>query len=553
MEAAREGEAQQDVAEERARAEMLARGVRAIQTTAAGGFPQYAAERLKIKDKSGKLIPFILNSAQMYVHRRAEEQRDRTGKVRRVLLKGRQMGLSTYVNGRGYYKTTRQIGQNAFILAHDLPTTGKLFTMVKTFHDFMDERLKPTVGKSNEKELLFTRLRGGYAVGTAKEGATGRGTTVQFFHGSEVAFWRAASEIMTGVFQAVGGVEGTEVWLESTANGAGFFKSMVQAARKGETDFELDFLPWFWDPGYTTQPAEIPRDFEDELSVADREYQAAYGLTLGQMHWRSKKIAEFTATEGGSVEAGTAKFGQEYPATIEEAFVGEAEDAFIRAIPVVLARKRWREWLEQHGGDRPVGYGKKVMGIDPSFQGSDKFTLWMRQGRVAWKAGGWQRATIQQSLSRCLLIFEKEQPDEIFIDASNGGSLFDLLSAHEVWGPRIVPVLFGDPADEPDRHYNKRCEMWSRTREWLQELPGAILEDREDIQADLTGVPKVPDTTGNRTKLMSKDQMRAKKLPSPDDGDGLCLTFAYPSIQMSYRGGAAGMGRREEVFHGDGM
>jgi hypothetical protein len=87
-------------------------------------------------------------------------------------------------------------------------------------------------------------------------------------------------------------------------------------------------------------------------------------------------------------------------------------------------------------------------------------------------------------------------------------------------------------SDEPERHFNKKAEMWWRMREWLTEQPQCLLEDIDAIQSDLTSVrPKREQR--NRTKLESKDEMAARGVPSPDDGDALALTFAYPSSPVS--------------------
>lgn len=499
-----------------------------IQQAAAGGFPGFAREHLKILDKSGNQLPLILNRAQRYVHDMAEAQLARRGYVRIIVLKGRQMGVSTMILGRGYFKTTRKRGQKAYILSHEVKSTEHLFNdIVKYYHEHVDRRFRPHVAKSNDTRLEFDRMNGGYVVGTAKSGDTGRSITAQFFHGSEVAFWPQSSDIAAGVMQAIGTVEGTEIWLESTGNGIGnYFHVMVQLARKGENDFEVAFCPWYWAPEYETRADLIPDDFEQELTVDDQQYQEIHGLSRGQMYWRHRKIGEFMASEDGTREGGQLKFQQEYPATIEEAFLGDNANAFIRAQPIILARRAWREEHERTGA-RPVGRGQKILGLDPSYTGPDKFSIWARQGRVAYWCASWQKQKNQVSLGRCLIVFEREHPDIVFMDVGNtGGPLYDDLCETK-WGNIIVPVLFGDPADEPERYYNKRAEMWARGRGWLIENPQTMLEDRDDIQADLTSVQTARNAKPNQVKLESKDDMRKRGLPSPDDGDAFCLTFAY--------------------------
>jgi hypothetical protein len=530
-------------------------GIRALRLVAAGGLPQYCAERVTIKDKSGSIRPFVLNRAQMYVHGLAEQQILTRGYVRLIVLKGRQMGLSTYIVVRGYYKNTRRTGQQAYIMAHELKATANLFDMVKNVHDRMDQRLKPALGRSNANELIFPGLGGKYVVGTAKSGETGRSLTVQFFHGSECAFWQAAKQIIAGLLQTIGVMPGTEVWLESTANGVGnFFHGAVQAARKRSTDFELAFCPWYWDPLYETPAERVPESFGRTLTLEDREYMAVHALSMGQMHWRASKTAEFRMSEG-SDESASAKFAQEYPATVEEAFTGDQEGSFIKAVPVMMARKAWREFVESNMGEKPRGLGPVRMGIDPSYTGGDGFRIWCRQGRVAWRAAAWSKKRTRESLSLILAACEKEQPDEIFIDVgNNGGPLYDLL-VETPWASRVVPVLFGDDADEPERHQNKRCEMWYRMRMWLGERPQPMLEDMDEIQADLTGVLTRRDEVGNRTKLESKDDIRARlgKDSSPDDGDALGLTFAYPSGGPSSKGKSKAPNPKRDSYLGVGM
>ena len=85
--------------------------------------PMYAAECLKIKAKSGETIPLRFNRAQTYLHTRLEEQRQRTGKVRTILLKGRQAGFSTAIGARFYHCTSLTKGIQTFILTHEQDAT----------------------------------------------------------------------------------------------------------------------------------------------------------------------------------------------------------------------------------------------------------------------------------------------------------------------------------------------------------------------------------------------------------------------------------------------
>src|ERR1700682_3923681 len=98
---------------------------------------------LFIKDKRGDLIPFRFNTAQKFLHARLEAQLAAKGWVRALVLKGRQLGGSTYINARFYHKAARTPGRSVFILSHEGKTTDKLFDMVRRFQDNVHPALRP--------------------------------------------------------------------------------------------------------------------------------------------------------------------------------------------------------------------------------------------------------------------------------------------------------------------------------------------------------------------------------------------------------------------------
>src|SRR3954451_21645083 len=77
----------------------------ATQICRNGGRPEinylvFAAQHLRIRTKSGAIRPFVLNRAQRFIHDKLKAQNTDIGKVRALILKGRQQGCSTYVAGR---------------------------------------------------------------------------------------------------------------------------------------------------------------------------------------------------------------------------------------------------------------------------------------------------------------------------------------------------------------------------------------------------------------------------------------------------------------------
>jgi len=279
-------------------------------------FEIYAEVNLKIKTKEGKIYPLEFNDPQKYIHAQLQKQLSETGKIRALLLKGRQQGASTYTEGRFYWRTSTGFGKQAYILTHEQAATDNLFIMAKRYHDNANDKLKPSVGASNAKELLFNKLDSGYKVGTAGSRAVGRSGTIQFFHGSEIAFWNNADEHFAGVLQCVpdgNDSDGTEVILESTANGVGgkFYDLWIEAIA-GKNDYIAVFVPWFWSKEYRKSAIDfVPTP--DELKK-----QVLYGVDNEQLAWRRSKITEL----------GNDLCNQEYPYCWEEAFLSTGRTVF---------------------------------------------------------------------------------------------------------------------------------------------------------------------------------------------------------------------------------
>jgi hypothetical protein len=476
-------------------------------------FPHYADRCLRIRTKSGAVLPLTLNRAQRYIHERLEAQRAKTGKVRALLLKARQQGFSTYIGGRFYWRATHHRGLQVFILTHEQDATDNLFGMAQRFHEHCPELVRPHTGASNAKELYFDKLDSGYSVGTAGSKAVGRSKTVQLFHGSEVAFWPNAASHFAGVVQAIPDLPGTEIVLESTANGlGGEFHERWQMAEAGVGDYEAIFVPWFWSDEYQRQ---VPDGFE--LDAEELEYAKAHSLTLEQMAWRRAKVAELKDP---------LLFKQEYPATAQEAFQTTGHDSFIKPEVVLKARKAELQ-----------PFGPLVVGVDPKRDGSDRFAIAWRQGRKVLKVDS-DPAPIDtiRAASKLKAILDEDQPVKMFIDAGGGAGIYDVL-VDWGYGSKVVLVSFASSPITPQKldddgkpmagYANRRAEMWGLSKEWLEDEGGADIPDRDSLQADACA-PKYRRDTNQRLLLESKDEMKRRQIRSPDEWDSIALTFAEP-------------------------
>jgi hypothetical protein len=137
--------------------------------------------------------------------------------------------------------------------------------------------------------------------------------------------------------------------------------------------------------------------------------------------------------------------------------------------------------------------------------------------------------------SRIMELVHSHSPDAVFVDSTGiGWGVYDRLN--QLGCPNLVGVDFGSGADRTDaanataRYANKRAEMWGFVKDWLK--VGCLPDDR-DLAADLTGVEYGYDAA-DAILLERKDDMRRRHLASPDDGDALALTFAYPVIRRDW-------------------
>ena len=477
-------------------------------------FDYYARNCLTIRPKTGKVESFRLNRAQLYIHGRLEAQKAETGRVRALILKGRQQGCSTYVGGRFYHVTTWNKGLRTFILTHEDAATQNLFEMVNRFHEHCPEQVRPSTSAANAKELFFDALDSGYKVGTAGTKGVGRSSTIQLFHGSEVAFWPHAETHAAGVLQAVPDVAGTEVILESTANGLGnFFHAKWQDAERGLGDFIAIFVPWFWQDEYQKEP---PDGFV--LTEEEGKYKALYELSDSHMAWRRAKIADLNDA---------ALFKQEYPATAAEAFQMSGHDSYIK--PEIVAAARKAECQES---------GPLVIGLDPARFGVDSSAMAWRRGRKVSKVVRRNKLSTMECAGWAKQVIDADKPARMFIDVGGlGAGVYDRL-VEMGYGAIVRAVNFGSAPLEPpkfDAHgrelgggpLNRRAEMWMASRVALEQEGGFDIPDDDALQSDACG-PGYKYDSNTRLVLEKKDDMVRRGAASPDGWDAVVLTFAEP-------------------------
>ncbi len=319
---------------------------------------------VRIKDhNTSRIVPLTLNTSQMIIRAVANKQLQESGRVRCLVLKSRRVGASTYIEARFYRNATLHTNHNAFIVAHEEDSTATLFRMAR----LMQERnpYAPQTRYSSAQELVFDTPSGKghkseYRLATAKNVDAGRAQGLHDLHGSEVSVWPDAEQLLSGLLQAIPPPPAhTEVFLESTAKGYGnYFQREVfscyaegrypyyvqdgitYAWRSPDSDYVLIFIPWFVHELYT-MPFETDTEREAfgksvEAKVFDRDamqwvdskakvLRDRFNLTLEQLHWRQWCI-------DNNCQHREEIFEQEYPSTVEEAFLSQGLNYFGRQL-----------------------------------------------------------------------------------------------------------------------------------------------------------------------------------------------------------------------------
>lgn len=274
-------------------------------------------------------------------------------KQRRVIvLKARQLGFSTLIQGTGYSLLRSQENYRCVTISHQGDATERLYDKSVTFlaHDIA----RPPMKRNRTGAMEFADTHSSHYIGTAGSKTFGRGDTLHYIHASEVAFWDDPETLMTGLLEALT-MDGF-VFAESTPNGIGgyFYRLWQEAPQNGWLPL---FYPWWWEGAYrlsVADPDEILPYREDEKYLVER-----YGLTIEQIAWRRDKILTLKHL-----------FLQEYPEDPETCFLSSGLPYFDSMVLRDIERNTIKEPLREDRGLRvwqePVPGRDYVVGSDVS-------------------------------------------------------------------------------------------------------------------------------------------------------------------------------------------
>lgn len=291
-------------------------------------FPEKLIELVFIVvDKNQKTMPFFLNEVQhdfIDTLNKAIEDYD-AGKIPEIsilVLKGRQQGFTTLITA--YQLACSILNRNfqGFTLADESSNVEAIFQNKAKFpYAQLPEALKPTEKFNNRRQLLFEKINSSWAVDTATKDV-GRSRTVNFFHGSECAFWKDGIAPIQGALGEAFTKNCIKIY-ESTANGYNDYQKMWDSGVHINCFYE-----WWRTKEYRLNFSneEIKQEFlefitsrNDWINERLQWLKDEKHLEPEQLYWYWNKYDKYLNKD---------LIKQEYPCTPKEAFLLSGKNVF---------------------------------------------------------------------------------------------------------------------------------------------------------------------------------------------------------------------------------
>ena len=273
---------------------------------------------IKIADKTGKTVPFILTNEQRAFVNGLEHKN--------IVSKSRQLGLSVVTCALALRECVVSPNKTCILISHSQESTNKVFEKLKNMYYSLPEWLRPKTIMNNRQALQFTN---GSSITCATSGNkdVGRGATINgICHLSEFAMWKRQDEQIQSVMQAC--TDSATIIIESTTKGYNKFSEMYLQARNKENDFKPFFFNFIngrelFEPQYKQAVKTYMKLHDGEMLTEDEydeeeKHLATLGMTPDQAVWRRSKIAE------SSLDA----FHEEFPSTFEESVLSTGASVF---------------------------------------------------------------------------------------------------------------------------------------------------------------------------------------------------------------------------------
>jgi hypothetical protein len=186
------------------------------------------------------------------------------------------------------------------------------------------------------------------------------------------------------------------------------------------------------------------------------------------------------------------------------------------------------EWVAKayglHLRDEQFNFAPVIIGVDNAWEGLNKTVITLRQGLMCKILSVIPKNSDDTVVAGIVAGFDDQyHADAVFIDMGYGTGIYSY--GKHLGRKHWHLVAFGGDSSNPG-YLNKRMEMWAGIKDWLKN-GGSVPPDKR-LAADLSGPNYYTHIRTGKTMLEKKSDMEQRGLSSPDYGDSLALTFAFP-------------------------
>jgi len=242
-----------------------------------------------------------------------------------IVLKARQIGMSTAAEDYIFASAWLASGQNNIVVSHVKSSGEYLFDICTMLYDNLPLEMQKPLDYRTKGLLRFSNPhRSAIRVGTAEDKELFSSQRVHRAHLSEFAKWSSPKKPYVAVMQCVPNISQSLVLIEFTAVDTGVMAQQMWDAANSEegSDYRPIFYSWKNHKRYT-----IPLATNEKLILTPQEFQhqQRHNLSDSQAKWmvRVKK---------NQCHNDMQLFQQEYPATPQEAWIAQGQSYFNVAV-----------------------------------------------------------------------------------------------------------------------------------------------------------------------------------------------------------------------------
>lgn len=296
----------------------------------AGHPDQFIEKYCKIRTKvpGAPIQPLVMKPGQKQVMDAIREQKEADRPIRLVILKSRQVGISTLVAAHVFGQCYNQDNMEAMVMAHRADVTTNMFRTYRRYLEYLPSELQIPLERSNKEELIWKPTNTVIKVATAGTADSTRSRTINWFHGSEAAFYKDLPAVRQAMEGSVPDLPGCGIIWETTAFGTGTpFHNIWQEAGDPDSLYNQVFLKWFLDSDCEKRMWTNERGMDEYL---EKIFSKKPSLVERMKHYNltPEQICFYYETCKDKYSGDDIKMATEFPCDPDEAFVATGSPVF---------------------------------------------------------------------------------------------------------------------------------------------------------------------------------------------------------------------------------